>query len=186
MSNKLGITNIVNKLITSNDLKGQKSPDPQTTDSNDGVDRNALITKLDEGASMFQASNIPNMYASKTETENAIHLASSRSEMTKFCEHRFDGQYAAPFDCVSFIVCANGKSRVRQCPFGLRYNSQDTVCDWPQHVTCMRTLGGSSGSALLQGSVGSEQEEVYTKRYLSPVKPKSSMDSRRSKGGKVL
>ncbi|XP_059608260.1 protein obstructor-E-like [Phlebotomus argentipes] len=56
---------------------------------------------------------------------------------TAVCTHEAHGTMLAdPFDCTSFIVCDHGKTSVKKCHGGLRYDPRLRVCNWAHQVQC--------------------------------------------------
>lgn len=53
-----------------------------------------------------------------------------------FCDGKPSGIYPHPDDCSKFMQCNWGITYVMNCPAGLRFNPQFSVCDWPSNVNC--------------------------------------------------
>lgn len=43
-----------------------------------------------------------------------------------------------PFECDKFLVCVGGKIQIMGCPPGTKFNPLRQICDFPQHVNCVR------------------------------------------------
>ncbi|GAB0090135.1 hypothetical protein DMENIID0001_048240 [Sergentomyia squamirostris] len=73
-------------------------------------------------------------------SEDIMTLDQKMELFTSVCVHERHGTMLAdPFDCSSFIVCDHGKTAVKRCEGGLRYDPRLRVCNWAHEVQC----GGS-------------------------------------------
>ena len=39
-------------------------------------------------------------------------------------------------DCNSYYLCQNGKAQHFRCPYGLKWDSENKKCEWPELSTC--------------------------------------------------
>eukprot|EP00794_Sanderia_malayensis_P003439 gene3439-3934_t len=53
---------------------------------------------------------------------------------SEFCKGRSDGHYAIKSFCNAFYKCTKDVTQIKTCPTGLKFNQDETVCDWPQHA----------------------------------------------------
>ena len=84
-----------------------------------------------------------------------------------FCKQKIDGTYSTLPDCRQFVLCAHGIAHRKTCPNGLRYNSKEAVCDWPSNVNCdWPRSEGYLSSASAQNSTETDDEEVYTRKFM--------------------
>ena len=69
-----------------------------------------------------------------------------------FCSGKFDGSYYIPSDCARFYACSRGRSFIKDCPAGLKFNRILSVCDWPNNVKCeeISNLAFTSGKNYLK------------------------------------
>merc|ERR1712037_150704 len=69
-----------------------------------------------------------------TTTTTTTEETTTTTTASSFCE---DGIYPSEEDCSKFYQCANGiKYPDQDCPPGLLFNAELSVCDFPQNANC--------------------------------------------------
>ncbi|XP_031330821.1 peritrophin-1-like, partial [Photinus pyralis] len=53
-------------------------------------------------------------------------------------------------NCTQFYKCDNAKKILHQCPQGLFYNPEQSYCDWPQNVNCVKNTTMAQLSVLFK------------------------------------
>nr|XP_034840841.1 protein obstructor-E-like [Maniola hyperantus] len=60
--------------------------------------------------------------------------AIQEAQPTSQCSHRYGFFRMANDDCGTYTICHEGIATVMKCPFGLVFNTEKAVCDWPINV----------------------------------------------------
>ncbi len=93
-----------------------------------------------------------------------------------FCRSRLDGAYPNSVDCRKFLLCVQEKTYAKTCPNDLRFNSKEGVCDWPTNIDCS---GDVQRTATASASKESEDDEIYTKKFINTKSSRQETNSKR-------
>lgn len=67
--------------------------------------------------------------------KNGTH--GTNEENGSLCKNGASGLFPHSSDCKKFVDCDRGRAYVMECGPGTVFNPESSVCDWPEHVTCL-------------------------------------------------